>query len=645
MLRIGPVARRRAVIVALHLMLIPLGFLTAFSMRFSVVHLNGFLIPHEQLPLLRASVPILIGLRMLAFWQFGLFTGWLRHVGVQDLLMLLRAVVVSEIALVAVLAAMGFSDLPYVLFVLDAMIAVLLFGGLRMSVRLVREGNLFGGRSTSDAVPALIVGAGNAAARLLHSFHSGAMPGIRPVGLVDDDPGKRWLRIHGIPVLGNVDQLKHLVERHEPRLLVIAMPSATRAEMQRIVDRCMETRVEFKVVPSLEELLAGEARLSKLRNVQIEDLLGRPPVRLQMRQVEQDLADKVVLITGAAGSIGSELARQVGRLAPRTLILLEQAESPLYFTHLELRERYPHVEIVPIIADVTDRQRLRRVFADHRPDHVFHAAAYKHVPMMESNLDEAVRNNVFGTLNVAECATASGASKFVLISTDKAVRPSSIMGATKRVAEQITLHHPRMVTARTDCRVVRFGNVLGSDGSVIPLFKRQIAAGRPLTVTHRDVTRYFMTIPEAVQLVLQTTALPEASGRVSMLEMGQPVRILDLAEKLIRLSGLEPYRDIPIEFSGLRPGEKLHEDLVGEWEATIPTAVAKIRIVKTGDSEGHRVQSRLEALDDALGIGDRELILDALRLMVPDGSFDSMPDRPPFVRFRDIQPSLSNTGD
>jgi FlaA1/EpsC-like NDP-sugar epimerase len=325
-----------------------------------------------------------------------------------------------------------------------------------------------------------------------------------------------------------------------------------------------------------------------------------------------------VLITGGAGSIGSELARQVAALHPARLVLLEQAESPLYFIHLELARHFPQVEVVPVIADVVNQARIDEVFAAYRPHCVFHAAAYKHVPMMEHNVIEAVRNNVFGTWCVAHHAAKYGAERFVLISTDKAVRPSSIMGATKRIAERVVLGTPALRDAATDFRAVRFGNVLGSDGSVIPLFKRQLQEGGPLTVTHPDVTRYFMTIPEASQLVLLAATLPEAAGRISMLEMGQPVRIVNLAENLIRLSGLEPGRDVRIEFTGLRPGEKLHEELMSDVEASVPTMVEKLRIVQTDEPDGRSLAARLDELAASVELAGDDDVIAAICDLVPE---------------------------
>jgi FlaA1/EpsC-like NDP-sugar epimerase len=603
---------RKPVLLGFHLALIPASYFGAFVLRFDLP------LPPDYLAVFYLTVVLLVPIRLLIFAVFGLFQGWWRHVGMQDLMDLLKAVSVSSAVFAVALFFTGsLAGVPRSILVLDWLLALTVFGGGRFVVRALREGRP--GWITADrrATPALVIGAGEAAERLLRQLRLGGAE-FRAVGLVDDDPAKRGMRMHGVAVIGSTEELGRIVQQCGATLLVIAIPSAGREDMQRIVSRCLDTGVEFKIVPSLIELLDGRARVSQLRSVEVADLLGRDCVETDLTKVHTDLAGEVVLITGAAGSIGSELARQVAHFRPCRLILLDQAESPLYFTHLELDSRYPDLEIVPVVADITEGRILDRVFAEHRPSYVFHAAAYKHVPMMEMNPLEAVRNNVQGTLELAECAVRSGVGKFILISTDKAVNPSSVMGATKRVAERIVLGWPALMDADTDFRAVRFGNVLGSDGSVIPLFKKQLDSGGPLTVTDPEVSRYFMTIPEAVQLVLQAAAIPEAGGCITMLEMGEPVRIVELAENLIRLSGLEPYRDVPIVFTGLRQGEKLHEELISFDEATFATSVEKIRVVRTGESDGRFLQAQLERLRRAVAIGDRQELLAALGGLVPE---------------------------
>ncbi|HEU0053077.1 MAG TPA: nucleoside-diphosphate sugar epimerase/dehydratase [Longimicrobium sp.] len=602
---------RRPLVVGLHLLLVPLAYRFAFGLRFDLS------VPAEVDPVFWGTVWYLTAARLGSFALFGLYRGWFRHAGMRDLEDLVKAVTLSSLALLTILfLTQQASSLPRSILAIDWVVAVLVFGGMRFVVRSMRERRVWP-RRPAGVRRAVIVGAGAAAERLLRECSRGEGD-IWPVAIVDDDPDKRGMRLHGVPVVGAVSELESVVARSGARLLVIAIPSAGRDDMRRIVDACLATGHDFKIVPSLRELLDGRARLGELRSVQIEDLLGRDTIELELDGPRSDLQGRTVLVTGGAGSIGSELARQVARFAPGRLIVLDQAESPLYFVHLELEAAHPGLEVVPLVADITDQARMERVFARWRPDYVFHAAAYKHVPLMEENTVEAVRNNVLGTLTVAQCAAAAGAAKFVLISTDKAVHPSSVMGATKRVAEQLVLGWPALVQSGTDFRAVRFGNVLGSDGSVIPLFKRQMAAGQPLTVTHPEVTRYFMTIPEAVQLVLQAAALPEAAGRICMLEMGEPVKIVELAENLIRLSGLEPYRDVPIVFTGLRPGEKLHEELMSSTEATVPTQLPKIRIVRAAEPECGALTSGLDRLGAAVAMGSAEDVLVGMCALVPE---------------------------
>ena len=624
-------SHRRAILVGLHVMLVPIVYATAFSLRFDSQ------VPPAYIHAFWVTMPLLLVLRLSVFAGFRQYNGWWRHVGLYDLTQLLKAVTVSSLlfGLVTIVGhAFGWIPgvaLPRSVLLLDWGTSILCFGGVRFGVRWLREREVTGswprgGRRT------LIIGADSTADRLLRQVRLDSDSGIHPVGLVDDNFDKRGMQIHGVPVLGRLADLRSLVVQHRVELLVVAMTAASREQMTQIMQYCAGLGVEFKIVPSLRELIDGTTRLSQIRAVRIEDLLGRMPVTTDLGPVDADLEGRVVAITGGAGSIGSELARQVCRSKPRRVLLLEQAESPLYFVHLELQERHPELDIVPVMVDVANHRQLERVFEQHRPDYVLHAAAYKHVPMMEANVAEAVRNNVIGTWAVAECAVRYGAEKVVMISTDKAVNPSSVMGATKRAAERLVLEWPDFQRSATDFRVVRFGNVLGSNGSVIPLFKQQIAAGGPLTVTHPETTRYFMTIPEAVQLVLQAASLPETQGSIAMLEMGAPVRILEMAEHLVRLSGLEPYADIPIVFTGLRPGEKLHEELTPRFVATVPTSIDKIHMLQgtsAGGLGGHgaadsrvsvspTIEMALVALESAIETNDLVELFAALRALVPE---------------------------
>jgi FlaA1/EpsC-like NDP-sugar epimerase len=603
---------RRPAIVLAHLLLIPIAYWAAFAIRFD------FSIPASMKPVLWGTLPWVVGIRFGVFGLAGLYQGWWRHVGMRDLVTLVKAVSASSALFIGLLFFVPSLDgVPRSILLLDWLMCLAVFGGARFGVRAIREQRI-SWSNVRQGRRALVIGAGAAAERLLRQLLRDPAAELLPVALVDDDASKTGMRIHGIPVLGGTDAVPALVERQQIQLVVIAIPSASREEMRRIIDSCIASGVEFKIVPSLRELVDGRARLDQLRRVEIEDLLGREVVDLFTPGQDEWVAERTVLVTGAAGSIGSELVRQIAALQPQHLVLVDQAESPLYFTHLAIAGRHPKLRVTPIVADVADAGRMADVFAAHRPHVVFHAAAYKHVPLMEENPAEAVRNNVFGTITVAECAARYAAEKFVLISTDKAVHPSSVMGATKRIAEQVVLGWPSLTEAGTDFRAVRFGNVLGSDGSVIPVFRRQLAAGEPLTVTHRDVTRYFMVIPEAVQLILQAAALPQAARRICMLDMGEPVRIADLAENLIRLSGLEPYRDVPIVFTGLRPGEKLHEELTSDLEATIPTQVEKIRIVRGAEPDPEALQAGLDGLAASLALGLTDDLLRGICALVPE---------------------------
>jgi FlaA1/EpsC-like NDP-sugar epimerase len=596
---------------ALHLLLIVVGYRLAYELRFD------FVTPPEEAEVFWISLPLLVLIRLTAYAQAGVFRAYWLHFGLQDLLTLAFAVTVSSICFVASLyLANLFPGVPRSVLLVEWASAIFFAGGIPFIARSLREGPVPFvtplGRRT------IVVGAGERAEQLLREARRAEGHALNVVGLVDLDGTRQGRTIRGVRVLGTVENLPALAERLHADFAIIALEPGDSPEMRRVVDQCIAAGLEFKTLPSLHELLDGSAGANQLRNVRIEDLLGRPPVNLDLTPVKVDLQNRVILLTGAAGSIGSELARQIAPFGPARLVLLDQSESDLYFVHLELSEAYPGMDLVPVICDITNQTRLSQVYAQHRPDYVIHAAAYKHVPLMETNVLEAVRNNVLGTLLVATTAVRYGASKVLLVSTDKAIKPSSVMGATKRVAERIIFGLPNLHRSGTDFRAVRFGNVLASKGSVIPLFERQLAAGGPITVTHPLVQRYFMTIPEAAQLVLQAGSLAETAGAIAMLEMGEPVRILDLAEKLIRFSGRVPGKDVRIVFTGLRPGEKLAEEQISALEATVPTSTEKIRISQTTEAAGPELVQRLSRLFAFLDVGDRDGLLATLCELVPE---------------------------
>jgi FlaA1/EpsC-like NDP-sugar epimerase len=556
---------RRPFVVLAHLVLWATAYTLAFLLRFDFDIPAAYRAPEYWL----WSLPLL-ALHGAVFAWFGLFRGMWRYTGQRDLEQLGLATALSTGVFAALTVAIGLESFPRSVFLLEPLLAVSLVATLRLAVRGFAEN--VRKEDPRRVRRLLIVGAGDAGEMLLREIIRG-MPDVLPVGFIDDAPGKRGMHMHGVPVLGTLEDAERIISERAVQEVVIAIPTATSKEMRRIVERITRDGVTVRTLPGIAHLIDGRVTVNQVREVAIEDLLGRDPVQLDCNEISEMIRDDAVLVTGAGGSIGAELCRQVCRFGPRQLVLVEQAENALYEVHRELLAAYPGIDLVPRIADICDSARLDQIFAEARPGLVLHAAAHKHVPMMEWNPGEAVKNNVGGTREVAECASRHNARRFVMISSDKAVNPTSIMGCTKRVAEMIV--QAAAQNSRTTFVTVRFGNVLGSNGSVIPLFKEQIARGGPVTVTHPDMVRFFMTIPEASQLVLQAGAMGE-SGEIYILDMGEPVRIQTLAEDLIRLSGLRPHRDIEIVYSGVRPGEKLFEEIAAPGEAASKTRHPKI---------------------------------------------------------------------
>ncbi len=497
--------------------------------------------------------------------------------------------------------------------VADFFASVIVLSALRMLIRLYHEE--FFSESRGSARRYLIIGAGNAGEALLREMLRRKDAQYDVVGFVDDDAAKVGMNIHGIPVLGTVDRLPEICQKRSIDEIAIAIPSASRKQLRRVVQICQGTKLKFSTVPSLTDIASGKYRVSQIRDVDINDLLGREVIQLDLGKIESFLKDKVIFVTGAGGSIGSEMSRQVCAFGPKLLLLVEQAENPLFFIERELRKEFPDVPIKPIICDIVDKARVDQLFDRYRPDVVIHAAAHKHVPLMEENPGEAIKNNVVGTRNIADAADRIGSQNFVMISTDKAVNPTSIMGSSKRIAEMYIQDLNN--TSRTHFVTVRFGNVLGSNGSVVPIFKKQIADGGPVTVTHPEMTRYFMTIPEASQLVLQAAAMGQG-GEIFLLDMGEPVKIVDLARELITLSGFRPGEDIEIEFSGLRPGEKLFEELSIEGEDMLPTNHPKIAIWKTITKERGILRAQIENIISIAPGQDRSQIITAIKELIPN---------------------------
>lgn len=548
----------RALIPIFDLGVAAVAYLGAFYLRFDgvipVAHISQFWIFFAALPLLR----------LLVNYLFGMYRHVWRYIGVREAMAIALAVVSGSAIFSLLLYVSSNASFPRSIVFIEALLSVMMLGGVRFGMRYWAE--VTPGPRQSSVTRTLIVGAGDAGEMLARDILRHPEGGLAPVGFVDDRKEKRGLRIHGIEVLGDRTMIASLVERLGVELIVVAMPSAPQRVQKELLRLCAATPARVQTIPALQEIVQGTVSISHLRDIQIEDLLGRDPVVVDEKLLTY-LPGRRVLVSGAGGSIGSELCRQIAALGPSALVLFDQAENPIYHIEQELTSTFPGLSIVPVIADMRDRRRVEEVFSTERPEVVLHAAAHKHVPLMEANPVEAACNNVLGSRNLAEVAHATGVTHFVLISTDKAVRPTNVMGKTKRCAE-LTLQDLATRSA-TKFVAVRFGNVLGSSGSVVPLFRRQIAQGGPITVTHPDMTRYFMTIPEAVTLVLQAAKIGR-SGEVLMLDMGVPVKILDLARNMIKLSGLRE-DDVEIVFSGIRPGEKLYEELLITSEGTRPT--------------------------------------------------------------------------
>jgi FlaA1/EpsC-like NDP-sugar epimerase len=591
---------RRVVAVAVHLLLFVVAQAGAFGLRFE------FSIPPDYFPVAWLWLGVNVGTHLAVFASLGMFAGLWRYTGAKDLVALTRATALSTLIFAAFIVIGGYRSYPRSILIIDFLLTMILVGGLRFGARSLWQlaQNVGQKRPEGERKRVLIVGAGNAGEMLLREMQKTHVGRYEAVGFVDDNPNKRGVAIHGVKVLGRLADAPALVKRERIDEVVIAIPSAPGKEMRRIVDTVSPAGVPIRTMPGIDQLISGQVTLNQLRSVNIEDLLGRDPVMLDNESLQAMLGNHVVLVTGAGGSIGAELCRQVARFNPTRLVLVERSEPALYEIHRELASHHPGLDVVPCIADICDAERVRAVFARHRPQTVVHAAAHKHVPMMEWNPGEAIKNNVGGTKTVADAAHEFGAQQFVMVSTDKAVNPTSMMGATKRVAELYV--QALNQKSKTRFVAVRFGNVLGSAGSVIPLFKEQIAKGGPVTVTDPEMRRYFMTIPEASQLVLQAATIGRG-GEIFVLDMGQPVKIVDLARDLITLSGLVPDKDIEIRFTGLRPGEKLFEELSTAEEKAEKTRHPKIFIGRLPSRALDEVSRQVERLLDGaneLGIDD-----------------------------------------
>jgi FlaA1/EpsC-like NDP-sugar epimerase len=596
----SPFNRHRLPQLAADLAIVVAAWFFAFRLRFDTdlpVYYERY-VSWEILGLVAA-------IKLAVFALFGFYNRWWRYVSTRDMWGAARGVVAASLVTFLVFSFFDIhaADVPRTVWVIDGLLTLALVAGSRMLARTILE------RPQSRSIVArgkevIVVGAGDAAQLVLREMLRTPSLGYTPIGLIDDDPRKKNLRLHGIRVLGTTDELPHLLRDRRPDELLIAIPSASGGQRARIVEMARGENVPVKTLPGLNELITGDRDLAvQIRPVQVEDLLGREPVEVDLAAIYSYLAGKTVLVTGAGGSIGSELCRQIARAEPQRIVLVDQAESALYDIERELVDERRFAAGVPVLADVRDRNRMRQVFERYRPAVVFHAAAYKHVPLMEANPLESVRNNVLGTRVVADVAIEFSAERFVLISTDKALNPHSVYGQSKTLCEWIVGSHGERDDVPTRFVAVRFGNVLNSTGSVIPLFRRQIERGGPVTVTDAEMTRFFMTIPEAVALVIQAGAIG-GRGRILVLDMGEPIRILDLARNMIRLSGKEPEVDVPITFIGSRPGEKIHEELFAEGETWKPTTHAKIVALDVSPVERAWLEEKLDELDALVEAGE-----------------------------------------
>ncbi len=596
---------RRIVISTVQVVLLAISYWISLELRFD------FAPPREMAALAIKSMPLVIAVQLVAFYAFGLLAGWWRYAGTSDFWNLAKASLACGIVLFPlVLHLYADSGYPRSVLITHLALSVLLTGAARVSVRTYTDA----AQEYAARKNTLVIGAGQAGNSLVRELKRNASIGFKVMGLVDDDPSKKGLRIHGVKVLGPTECLPELIAEHDVTCVLIAIPSASGVQIERIIDKCRQCRVDFRILPPIRERIQGFAIAQQVRSVKMEDLLGRQSVKLDLASIRARVDERTLLVTGAGGSIGSELARQIACFQPKCLVLFERSESDLFRIATELNAAFPSLHCAPVIGDILDVGCLRDVFAEYRPNSIFHAAAYKHVPMMERHCFQAVTNNVLGTYNVALIAQQFGADDFVLISSDKAVQPSNIMGVTKRVAELIILGLQKQPTR---FMAVRFGNVLGSNGSVLPIFQQQIAQGGPVTVTHPDATRYFMTIPEAVQLVLQASAMGRG-GEIFVLDMGRPVRILDLAKNLIRLTSPPSGRSIEIVFTGLRPGERLHEQLVMPGECVRPTPNQKITLVDERGIEFELVRMWIDELAEIVAAKNTTALIRKLKQIVPE---------------------------
>jgi FlaA1/EpsC-like NDP-sugar epimerase len=606
-----------------------------------------FNIPQEHLRLLYWMLSFVLLTKIVSFFYFDLYRGMWRFTSIADLVNIIKASSISSLLIICFIlfSPHRFIGFPRSVFVIDWCLTILFIAGFRLAIRVyfvhLNENDswrdvprVFWGlltRKQTATKNLLIVGAGNCGEKIYREIRDNTTLHYNVVGFVDDDTVKIGMKIHGLPVLGPIKDIEIAAKKVGANEILIAVPSANSQQIRYIIEHCEKCGVTFKTIPGMGELIHGKVTVNAIREVAYHDLLGREIINLDEVKIGTHLKDQNVLVTGAGGSIGSELCRQICRFKPRKIILFERAESPLYAIELELKQAFEKVGVVPILADIQDINQIERAFEATRPHIVFHAAAYKHVPMLEMNPWKAIDNNVLGTKNLIDVSTQNNVARFVFVSTDKAVRPANIMGASKRLSEMLVQGQNACGLSQTRFVIVRFGNVVGSVGSVVPLFKKQIQNGGPVTVTHPEVTRFFMTIPEACQLILQAGAMGNG-GEIFILDMGTAIKITDMARDLIRLSGFEPDVDIKIEYVGLRPGEKLYEELITEGENIVPTRHEKIMVLKGIECDLQLLNGTVDELAHFAGEQMGDKIKSKLKEIVPEYDSKAGAGHPPSSR-------------
>jgi len=596
---------RKLIMVFIDLLLINLSIFLAFMIRFDWQLVS---IPVNPCLYFMLSASIV---RITLFAIFGMYQWSFRYASISEAINILKAVTIGSLSLVTIAFFTQRMSMGRSVLLIDYLICLFLVGTSRFSPRILIK---FKQLRYTNLKRVLIVGAGSAGEMVARELINVRKRIYQPIGFIDDNPTKKNTRIHGIKVLGNTGEIADIVKEYRVEEVVIAIPSVKGELIRDIISHCERAEAKFKILPGLHQILTGEVDIKQIRDVKPEDLLGRKVVQINDAEVKSFLQDKTVLVTGAGGSIGSELCRQIVRFNPKQLILYDYNENDIYFLEIELKLKYPYVKFKTIIGDIKDIGLLKYTFAKYRPQAIFHSAAHKHVPLMEENSPAAVKNNVIGTRNFIYAAEHYGVEKFVLISTDKAVNPTSVMGATKRIAEMLI--QAKAKNSRTKFMAVRFGNVIGSSGSVVPLFKKQIEEGGPITVTHPEIKRYFMSVNEATQLVLQAGAIGKG-GEIFILDMGEQIKIIDLAKNLVTLSGLEIDRDIPIKFIGLRPGEKLHEEILHKIESDKVTKHDRIYVTQSNDFDPVKLRKDIKELERLVNIMAEDKIINKIKEMVP----------------------------